>query len=142
MRALLEDGVDADPKGVDGYTALMSASEAGHIGVVKILLAHGVDVNKQRRGHYSDALDAAISEGHIDVMKALLEKGAWANSRDIDMGTPLMKASRQRNLDAVRVLLEHGARVNEKDGKGNTALWHAIFGTLSRDGDGPGVVRA
>ena len=35
---------------LSGWTALMSASEEGHVEVVKMLLANGADVNVQTKG--------------------------------------------------------------------------------------------
>ena len=48
----------------------MTASEAGHTEVVRLLLANGVDVNaKSHRG--DTALGLASKKGHIDIVKLI-----------------------------------------------------------------------
>ncbi|MGV2437802.1 MAG UNVERIFIED_CONTAM: ankyrin repeat domain-containing protein [Anaerolineae bacterium] len=56
----------------DGDTALLRASENGHVEVIKALLAHNsVDVNIQDSAGRT-ALLWASENGHVEVVKALL----------------------------------------------------------------------
>lgn len=56
-----------------GVTALMWASELGHLEVVKLLLlGQGADMNAQG-GEYGNALQAASYGGHVEVVKLLLD---------------------------------------------------------------------
>ena len=69
-------GAGVNTRGTDyGETALIAASQEGHIDVVQALLDKGADVNvKANNG--TTALIAAAQEGHIEVVRALLDKGA------------------------------------------------------------------
>lgn len=57
------------------HTILSDASKNGHLHVVKFLVDHGADVNRQAYMG-SKALTVAIEEGHLDIVKYLLENKA------------------------------------------------------------------
>ena len=45
VKTILAQGIDVNPKGKDGATALMHACCKGHLEVSKVLLDHGANVN-------------------------------------------------------------------------------------------------
>ena len=57
-----------------GATALMAASQKGHLEVVRLLLEIGVD-NGLDRNDGSTALFIASLNGHLEVVRLLLESG-------------------------------------------------------------------
>ncbi|KAH9073507.1 hypothetical protein EDB83DRAFT_78369 [Lactarius deliciosus] len=120
-------------------TALHSASEAGHVQVVRSLLEYGGDVDA--RGYWNQSpLQFASFNGHLDVVRCLLDHGADTRYRDGEHWTPLSHASEQGHLEIVRVLLEHNADVNSKDKDGSTPMHNALlFG--NSNGDYPQIVR-
>jgi len=65
---------------IDGSRAMRTASYAGKIDVLEVLLKYGGDVNevyeKEDIGPPGTALDVAIAEGHEDVVRWLLDHGA------------------------------------------------------------------
>ena len=64
----------------------------GPLGVVRLLLEKGADVN----ANYPSGVTALIwasREGHLNVVKLLLEKGADVNARDKFGRTALMMAA-------------------------------------------------
>ena len=65
---------------------LLAAAEAGHIEVVKTLLAAGADVNAAASigSGYQTALQAAASKGHDEIAKILLAAGADVNAPDFN----------------------------------------------------------
>ena len=56
-------------------TPLMEAASAGHTDIVRLLIAHGADVNAQSSSG-NTPLMYACAGGHEDVVRVLLEAGA------------------------------------------------------------------
>jgi len=121
-------------------TALHSASDAGHVEVVRSLLKCGVDVDP--RGFWNlTPLQVASLKGHLNVVQCLLDHGADANFQgDGNYRTPLRDAAVEGHLDIVRVLLEHNADANSQDRHGSTPMHNAIFYGFPK-GNYPQIVR-
>ena len=65
-----EAGADKDKAGEDGSTALMWASQKGHLEVVQLLCEAGADKdNANQEG--ATALMFAPTHGHLDVARLL-----------------------------------------------------------------------
>ena len=92
-------------------TALHSASDAGHIEVVRSLLKCGVDVDSLGSLGRSP-LQLASRNGCLDVVQCLLDHGADAKFQDGDYITPLSHAAVYGHLEIVRILLEHNAIID------------------------------
>ncbi|XP_048338854.1 ankyrin repeat and SOCS box protein 12 [Sphaerodactylus townsendi] len=98
--------------GVPG-TPLRLAACKGHVRCLKVLLAHGAEV---------DSLDVkaqtplftAVSSGHLDCVRALLEAGANPCGSIHNNCTPLLTAARDGDADILQELLKHGADINVK----------------------------
>ena len=124
-KILLQAGSDADRANSHGDTALMIASQKGHIAIAEALLQAGADVDKANS--YGDtALMRASLHGHSDIVELLLQAGA-----DVDMvnkggATALMTAIGDgRTIDARVAALS--ARVMEARTKGRTATVEALL---------------
>jgi ankyrin repeat protein len=119
----------ADPReehcNIVGMTPLMIASEMGHVGIVKLLLAHGAKVNSRTEGagatntgvdwhEGKTALIFAARLGHVEVARLLLEHGADPNIIDSIYDTALKLANAKpttaREREMVKLLKEHGAK--------------------------------
>jgi len=74
-RASNAAGADANARLANGATALMLASQIGHTGVIRELLAAKADVNA-KAGNGATALMLASKYRHQDVVKLLKEAGA------------------------------------------------------------------
>ena len=74
MKTLLKEnpGLNVNQQDKDGLTALHGASENGHVGVVKVLLAHPlIDVKEMSKDGFT-ALHIASQKGHVEVVKVLI----------------------------------------------------------------------
>jgi hypothetical protein len=111
--------------------ALIEAAERDRAGMVKFLLAQGVDVNKARADGDTALIAAARSESYslTDINIMLLEAGADVNKANASGDTALMAAvSRSSCTPMVHLLLEAGADVNKANAAGDTALIIAAAG--------------
>ena len=102
-------------------TALHSASDAGHVEVIRSLLKCHVDVDPWGTNSMSP-LHLASIKGHLNVVQCLLDYGANANIQSADHRTSLSVAAANGHLEIVRVLLEHNADIHTEDKGGLTPL--------------------
>ena len=108
-------------------TALHSASDPGHLQVVRTLLLHGVSVDVRGFWNRPPLMFASV-RGHHSIVQCLLDHGADVNSHDDGFLTALTLAAYFGHPDVVRVLLEHDTDVNSKDKYGSTPLHYALEG--------------
>jgi len=124
---------------VDGSgdpSPLVAAVMRDHVPSIKVLLEHGVDIEKPGQEGFRP-LPLAIAEDKYEAAKALMEAGADANGlSSADELTPLMIVAGQtapaegamfvpgstRPTDIARGLLDRGADVNAQSKSGVTAL--------------------
>jgi hypothetical protein len=110
---------------MNGETALMSATRANHVDIVRVLLRHEkVDVNAQRRTDGEAALHIASAEGLFGVVNLLLEhNNLKVNLPRNDGRTALMVASANGHEEVVENLLKNTVvDVNAKSKDCTTAL--------------------
>ncbi|MBT4921824.1 MAG: ankyrin repeat domain-containing protein [Rickettsiales bacterium] len=125
---ILIDQLKTDP-GLDRtpYNAspLYMASRRGHVEIVKLLLAKGVDVKPSSRGG-TTPLDAASIEGYAKIVELLLASGAEINPGIPGIEkTPLYLASQLGHVAVVKLLIRGGADANRADRGGATPLMMA-----------------
>ncbi|MBR0167295.1 MAG: ankyrin repeat domain-containing protein [Synergistaceae bacterium] len=136
--AVLEAGVDVNKKLPDDTTALFYVSglkTENAANIVKLLLAHGADVNAFKKGEY--ALDHAIKAGNTEIAGLLRAAGGIRNFAQLcisgtfdevltelktgrvnvnatwpDGTTPLMFALENDDVDVFKLLIEAGANIN------------------------------
>ncbi|MEX1034162.1 MAG: ankyrin repeat domain-containing protein [Cellvibrionaceae bacterium] len=111
VRALLENGADANASAMWGRSALYLASEMGNKAMVEQLLKHKADVNAASR-YGKTALYVAAENGHLDVVKLLVKNKAEVNQRTRYGKSPLSAAAAEGHDAVVEYLLERGADVN------------------------------
>jgi hypothetical protein len=85
--------------------ALFTAAAHGQVGVVKMLLGMGMDINGQTGG--STPLHVACAKGHDLVVQELMEHGACAFSTDAEGRTPLAVAGQTGHHACEAVIHAH-----------------------------------
>jgi hypothetical protein len=101
------------------------AAVRGHVGVVRLLLERGADVNVNTP---ITALHAATIDGFDEVVSILLENGADCLIRENQTGfTALILAALYDYRGIARQLIHHmgGHGIDERTIRGDTALWWA-----------------
>jgi ankyrin repeat protein len=133
----------------DGWTLLHSASQTGHLEVVKLLLRRGASVDALNKANQT-AAELALENDQAEVAKFIAEYKADASIRNkirsttLDTGntgqhgadedgedlskTSLHSASYGGNIGIVEVLLERGADINGCDENGQSPLIMAASG--------------
>ena len=110
--------------GKHGWSALMHATQEGHLEICQFLLQCGASVNLEDNNGWTPLMVSAFG-GHLDVCHLLLERGASVNLIDNKGWTALMAAAFGGHLDVCHLLLNSGASVNFEDNEGDTALIRA-----------------
>lgn len=105
-------------------TPLMMAAFDNQLGLAKLLIEKGADVNKTGW----TPLHYAATKGHVDMMKLLLEMHAYIDAESPNGTTPLMMAAHYGTALATKLLLDEGADPTPKNEKGLSALDFALNG--------------
>lgn len=115
VRLLLDAGARANDKTKQGQTALLlSASTAGSIETVRLLVSKGADPKAIGSGDRNGLIVAATAND-LDMVRYFLDQGLNVNSvnrTDSSGHTTLMAAAAQGNTEMVRLLLQRGADAN------------------------------
>jgi ankyrin repeat protein len=120
VRALLAKGADVDTKDEYGITALMRASQHGHLKSVNLLLDKGSDVNATDKIGWTALMHATV-DGRREVVKVLLAKGAR------DKNIALIAALKKGHSEVVKALRANGGDVQNDVSKvrASSCLAHA-----------------
>lgn len=108
VQKLLKDGIDVNAKFRYGATALSYACDRGHVEVVKLLLAHGADVNIKDTFYGATPLSWAASPAqtrkpqHAEIVGLLLKQGAQGKEQ------ALLAAVRALDVAMTGAILGHG----------------------------------
>jgi hypothetical protein len=125
-----------------GITALIFASQEGHVEVVRQLVSHSdIDINQGIHGSQLNALHTAATCGHAEVVSHLLstdtiDVNAVIIGEHFNGATSLILATYIGHSEIVNVLLQHPEINTAASSEGKTAVqWaqasalHAKWGT-------------
>ena len=109
VQFLVNHGAEVNAQDDNGYTALMYASQAGFIQIMRILLDNGAAIDIQNRERVA-ALSIASAQGNNPMVHSLLDRGASTSSpngsRALDVACSLER------YEAVQILLNGGVDVD------------------------------
>lgn len=120
LQTLTVDKRNLDKPDVDGWTALMYATHAGHIQMVDMLLKAGASPNVAGKLGRSPLELATRESAFITLL--LIQAGADVNSRNAGGIPVIMIAAGEGRQDLVELLLSAGAQLDYKDYQGNTIM--------------------
>lgn len=124
-REWLDAGLSPDFEGSRIGTGLMIGAWEGNFELMKLYLAHGVDINRANsKGETAVAL--AAWKGRQDVVNWLLERGANLNGKPRQW-TPLHYAVFSGHKDLALSLIAQGADINARSTNGSSVLMMAIY---------------
>jgi ankyrin repeat protein len=116
----------AKEKDQTGMYAIQYAVESRSVGMVKILIDHGADVNTAGGREPVTPLYTAAYRGYKDIAAYLLSRGAQVEGGNSHGYTPLSAASEQGHMGVVTLLLTHGAEANTESDRGAYPLAEAL----------------
>ena len=93
--------------------SLLDAASAGQIGVVKLHLAAGTDVNVKTVS-FSTPLHYAAMHGYKEIAELLIAKGADVSAKNEDDETPLDQAIKYNHTETIDLLRKHGGKTGEE----------------------------
>ena len=102
-----DSNVDRKAKGDE--TALWLATHESHLGVVKFLLQHNVDVNATEKESGQSVLHCASAKGDWEIFEALLAQNPAPDPPDRNGITPLWFAAKLGYRSIVKALISRGA---------------------------------
>ncbi|GAB4464567.1 MAG: hypothetical protein OHK0029_34640 [Armatimonadaceae bacterium] len=121
IQLLLQHGAKPTKTRGDQTTAIMTAASAGHLEILKMLLAKAPEVHARDITGMT-ALMHASRRGQREAAQLLIQAGAKTQEVDSYGRTPLMYAAMNGHPSVVKLLLAYPSAINAADKKGDTAL--------------------
>ena len=127
---MLAKGANKEHRNVSDYTPLSLAASGGYVNIIKLLLAHGAEINSRTGSKLGiSPLMLAAMNGHTAAVKLLLDMGSDINAQiETNRNTALTLACFQGRHEVVSLLLDRKATVEHRAKTGLTPLMEAASG--------------
>ncbi|CAG0899821.1 unnamed protein product [Cyprideis torosa] len=139
---LIAKGAEVNAENWGGETPLFTATRWNRHSVVRVLLAHGADLNIRDIEQISPLHQATSAE----IAELLILKGADVNAKANNGNTPLFDAIENDHRSVIHVLLAHGADPNITHEDGRSPLFvateksiHSVVEVLLTHGADPNI---
>ncbi len=152
VKEILDSGIEVDAKTDYQATALAFAAERGHLGIVKLLVERGADINNQDTFYSATPTSWARMGSHKEIVDYLKEKGgkenfgrksSTAESKSNKANADKKTAdSKPENAAEKPVFAETSPEARLADRKVSSVHWPQFRGTAARgvaDGQNPPV---
>ena len=120
LSALLEQGADVSIPGLDGNSALHTASAVQDPQYLRLLLSYGVPINPRNAVTGATPLAVAVLAGREEQLRLLLVSGADVTLSDRLGDTPLHVAAKITAPQLALMLLQAGADAKARNQQGMT----------------------
>ncbi|CAL8093285.1 unnamed protein product [Orchesella dallaii] len=132
---LIHQNADVNQQDAEGKSALFYAVLGGHIGLIKLLVAHDACVYLRDETNASVLHHLMDAQIHWDVMEEILEylvgeKGLSVNYKQKNGNTALHMALRRGISGGAQYLINRNAELEAKRNGWETPLWSLIQGKL------------
>ena len=101
VQMLVEQGVDTEKTGWNGWAPLIIATYCGHLEVVRYLLEQGANRDKVTLDGWT-SLHIAARDDHLEIAKLLMLFGANLNARTDSGRLPIDRAATEEIKQAIR----------------------------------------
>ena len=105
----------------DGITPLIQATAEGFAEVVRVLIAHGADVNKAKHNG-ATPLYMAGQKGFVELTELLIKHRAVVNKARHDSWTPLLMAAQEGFVEVTKLLIKSRAEINQANSNLKTPI--------------------
>jgi len=136
VERLLKRRVLPDARDKQGDTPLLTATQKGDRGLVRLLLSHGASVNAKSKTTGSTPLHRAVSTRRKDLVRLLLKHGANVQATTYTGRTPRDIALKTKQMEIVRLLRQHRSRSTSSTTQ-KSAVREAREETAAPAPDGP-----
>ena len=116
VELLLMSDANFEHRNVSDYTPLSLAASGGYVGIIKVLLNHGAEINSRTGSKLGiSPLMLAAMNGHVAAVKLLLDRGSDVNAQiETNRNTALTLACFQGRTEVVGLLLDRHANVEHR----------------------------
>ena len=116
VELLISKGANFEHRNVSDYTPLSLAASGGYVGIIKLLLSHGAEINSRTGSKLGiSPLMLASMNGHTAAVKLLLDMGSDINAQiETNRNTALTLACFQGRHEVVNLLVERKANIEHR----------------------------